>query len=118
MAAVFDYHWRLQSCLIEGLEGLEDIIFLQLEHLAEDMAKYGDVWGDRDMSLLSSRRQSNSYDAVVEEGEMAHLSADEVIAFKDANGSFPKKDAFLNDELRGLLREVYAKDYERFGIYS
>ncbi|MCH2076393.1 MAG: sulfotransferase family protein [Rhodobacteraceae bacterium] len=113
--AEFDAHWRRQTYVIDGLE---DITFLRLEKMTEDMAKYENVWGDRDALLLASKRQSNSYNAAVSEGDMTHTSAAEVIAFKEAHGSFPKKEAFLNDEIRGLLREVYEKDFERFGIYD
>ena len=51
-------------------------------------------------------------------GSVSRKSAAEIIALKEANGSFPKKEAFLDDEIKGLLRETYQKDFERFGIYG
>lgn len=104
-------HWRRQTYIIDDIP---DITMLRLEALQEDMSGHAGAWSDRDPEILSRKTQHNAYEATLDAGAAAGMTAEELVAYKERQGVFPRKDAFLSPEAKSLIRDAYEKDFARF----
>jgi len=107
-----DPHWRRQSYI---LDGRRIDAWVRLERLAEDFAAIGPRVGAAHLGVVERRLQSNRYDpalaAAAMTADMQALSSAEVVAWAEAHGGFPPKEAFLTDATRARIRRIYARDF-------
>ncbi|TPE47369.1 sulfotransferase family 2 domain-containing protein [Amaricoccus solimangrovi] len=103
-------HWRRQTYV---LEGHRIDAWVRLERIAEDFAAIGDRIGRAHLDIFGERMQSAPSARISWEGRppLTEAPASEIAAWRAENGAFPPKAAFLTDETRARIREIYAADY-------
>ncbi|MBU2929826.1 sulfotransferase family 2 domain-containing protein [Winogradskyella psychrotolerans] len=107
-------HWRPQTYILKNIN-LDEVI--HLKDMSSRLPELSEKFGIDTTINLSQPRQSNSYadqESIAELTDVYNIKNTELIAFKDSNGSFPKKEAFYTDAIKQKIRTIYKDDFEAF----
>ncbi|WP_405571451.1 sulfotransferase family 2 domain-containing protein [Winogradskyella sp. Asnod2-B02-A] len=109
-------HWRHQTYNLKGVE-LNEVIYLK--DMSSRLPELSKKLGFETKINVAKSRQSNSYakhESTAELKDVYDITNTELMAFKKANGNFPKKESFYNDELKLKVRTIYKDDFEAFSF--
>lgn len=109
-------HWRRQSYILDDVTVDK---FIDIKNLAAGFSELEEKFGINAEVNFKSKRQSNSYKKETDSNYYGSTDNEKLAAYREANGSFPPKSAFLTDENKRRISKIYKKDFDLFkGFYE